>query len=1289
VPKVGIEGERSHVKSFVLLALAGAIAVVLGVSAAGAAQNGSGGPLARSAAATKLQVPLSRAAGLEPRSLRGVPSKGSYAFLLKLGVQPTGHTYNANLSLGKAAARAAAKSQFATVRAAESRVVAALPSGSHVLYKMHAIMAGVAVYTKVANLPALQRISGVSAVYPIAPKKPSLSYSVYLEHAPQVWQAYGDLGENSTVAIIDTGIDYTHADLGGSGNPADYQTALANDTSAPTFPDPNKILGGFDFAGDGYDASGDVGSTTPAPDPNPLDCNSHGTHVAGIIAGYGENPDGSKFTGDYTTLSALSSQDYQATFKIGPGMAPLAKLYSYKVFGCDGSTNLVAAALDRAADPDNNGSTADHVGVVNMSLGSDYGSPQDGDSVASNAASQLGISVVVAAGNGGDLYDVGGSPGNASRVIGVAASQDAYSQLDTLHATVNAVSKSYGAQRSVAYDWANDPDLSGTVVELTDASNKDGCDPISQNLTGKIVFLEWTDDDATRRCGSAARSQNAEDAGAIGAILGEDEEVFAAGITGSADIPVVQVVKSASDQIEATLDASQTVTVSGTSANDFEQDVPANDDKVAGFSSRGIRAAGDVKPDVTGVGVSVFSAGMGTGNDGLSDSGTSMATPEVAGLSALVRSQNGSWNPEEVKADIMNTAEQDLFTGDNHTGNKYAPGRVGAGRIDAKAALDNGVLAYVTDDPGAVSASFGTIEASAPMTLHKTVKVVNKSGTSETYNVAYQAVTSVPGATYSVSPTQVTVAGGASTTVTLTLTVNPTQLTKTIDPTVPALQAGFPREFLAEASGRVVFTSQGSSPTLRVPVYSAPRPASTMTQPSSVDMPSGAIQAGTLPLSGTGLNQGTGAATIQSIVSGFELQATSPALTGIPSDEKAADLKYVGTTSDAPQLLSIGDNPLAPGCNPDFQCGLEYFAISTQGPWHTAASQNEYDIYIDSTGDGVPDMVAFNTRLTDTDVLVSALVDLSTLDVVDIELINDRFGDTDTALFDSDTLGMPVFIPALPGISSGHSRITYGVVTFGQFQSSPVDSVGFNSALTAFDGSLSTDVLNPGVAVYGAFNSSSSPLLWADAPSTALVVRRDAASYAADHGKGLLMVHFHNAVGHKAQIVDIDHHTLTVGKNGSGTGSVTSSPAGIDCGSTCSGSFSIGAQVTLTAKAAADSKFAGWAGAGCSGTGTCSVTISADTAVTATFTNRPPRVTSVKVKVNHKKRTAKATFRGTDPGHGSKGLHFKCKLDKKSFKSCRSPKLYKHLRKGKHTLQVKAIDKAGHVSKPVKKKFKV
>ena len=59
-------------------------------------------------------------------------------------------------------------------------------------------------------------------VYPIAAKSPSNSYAVPLQNAPQAWKAYGDLGADSTVAIIDTGVDYTHANMGGVGTVADF-----------------------------------------------------------------------------------------------------------------------------------------------------------------------------------------------------------------------------------------------------------------------------------------------------------------------------------------------------------------------------------------------------------------------------------------------------------------------------------------------------------------------------------------------------------------------------------------------------------------------------------------------------------------------------------------------------------------------------------------------------------------------------------------------------------------------------------------------------------------------------------------------------------------------------------------------------------------------------------------------------------------------------------------------------------------------------------------------------------
>jgi subtilisin family serine protease len=1058
----------------------------------------------------------------------GVPSKGSYAFLLELNSQSTMAAYGGTASRGKAAASTAAKTQYSRIKTQQNGVVAALPRGSRVLYRTHSVLSGVAVYTDVHNYAALRRISGVQAVYPIAPKTASNSYAMPLQHAPLAWQAHGDLGANSTVAVIDTGIDYTHANFGGPGTVAAYNTAKANDAQAanPSVFPSAKVVGGTDLVGDNYNA--DPAATdyqpVPHPDPNPLDCGGHGSHVAGTVAGYGENADGSTYNAAYNASTPFT------TMRIGPGMAPKAKLLAYKVFGCTGSTNEVSAAIDAAADPNGDGDPSDHASVINMSLGADYGSPQDGDSVEANFASSLGITVVIASGNAGDEYDAGGSPGDAVQAIAVANSVDAQDQLDGLHVSAPAsIAGEYGSERSANYDWATHPDLSGSVVALSDTTNKDGCAPFSSTdaaaVHGKVAFLEWTDDDTARRCGSTARADNVAAAGGTGFIFADDAETFAAGISGDALVPGVLVTKSAGDAIRAQL--AGVVTITGTSAADFRQTLTQNNDKVNAGSSRGIRRAGNVKPDVTAVGTGVFSTGMGTGNQGVSESGTSMATPMVAGLAALVRSLRPDWTPEQVKADIMNTAGQDLFTGDNHTGAKYAPNRVGAGRILADAALSNLVLAYVKDDPGAVSASFGPVAIAAPTTLTKTINVVNKGLTSATYNLSYQAITSVPGVTYQVSPTTLTVGRASTATFTVSLVVaNPKLLTKTLDPTMPRDQGGLPREFLADASGRVVLTpTVGATTPLRVPVYAAPRPSSSMTQQPSLTLPAGALQKANLPLTGTGVAQGSGNTAVNSIVAGFELQASS-GLAPVCSttvttacvhvaDERSADLGYVGITSDAPQIRSFGEDPLS-GNTP----GLVYFAINTQGAWRTPASTQEFDIYIDSNGDNVPDAVLFNTRLPGEDVFVTELIDLDTGALLDVRPINARYGNIDTALFDSDALVMPVWVGALPGVANGHSRIRYGIASFSNESANPIDLLGISSS-GALQNPLTFDALTPGLDIYGAFSPATSPILVNDQPHGSLIVRRDITTYYADHALGAMIVHFGNLVAHKVRPVTL------------------------------------------------------------------------------------------------------------------------------------------------------------------------
>ncbi|MEZ5216473.1 MAG: S8 family serine peptidase [Ilumatobacteraceae bacterium] len=183
----------------------------------------------------------------------------------------------------------------------------------------------------VPRLQAARHVTAVSQASLLEPavSRPSNAVADVLTKVAPAWEALGTTGAGMSIGIIDTGIDYTHADFGGSGNPDDF---AANDSTViedGTFPTA-KVLGGFDYVGDAYDAgSDDPAALVPVPDPDPLDCQGHGTHVAGTAAGTGVTADGSTYTGPYDA-AALD------TLAIGPGSAPEASLYAYRVFGCDG-----------------------------------------------------------------------------------------------------------------------------------------------------------------------------------------------------------------------------------------------------------------------------------------------------------------------------------------------------------------------------------------------------------------------------------------------------------------------------------------------------------------------------------------------------------------------------------------------------------------------------------------------------------------------------------------------------------------------------------------------------------------------------------------------------------------------------------------------------------------------------------------------------------------------------------------------------------------------------------------
>src|SRR5260370_13411342 len=93
-----------------------------------------------------------------------------------------------------------------------------------------------------------------------------------------------------------------------------------------------------------------------------------------------------------------------------------------------------------------------------------------------------------------------------------------------------------------------------------------------------------------------------------------------------------------------------------------------------------------------------------------------------------------------------------------------------------------------------------------------------------------------------------------------------------------------------------------------------------------------------------------------------------------------------------------------------------------------------------------------------------------------------------------------------------------------------------------------------------------------------------------------------NAAATVTATFNVQTFPLSVSNAGTGSGTVTSSPAGINCGATCSASYNDGTSVTLTASPASGSTFSGWSGGGCSGAGPCTVALGADMIVPANFT---------------------------------------------------------------------------------------
>ncbi|MEV4756239.1 S8 family serine peptidase [Micromonospora sp. NPDC049559] len=644
----------------------------------------------------------------------------------------------------------------------------------------HVLLPGMAVRVPSGQVDALRRLPGVKAVHDVerfqvrdanvptgntVASVPTANTgagggtgvgapldAVPLIGAPQVWQRKDPTGRpvrgtGVTVAVIDTGVDYRHPSLGGGFGPG------------------RKVAGGYDFVNQ---------------DTDPADDHGHGTHVAGIIAGTGAG-------------GAMAVT----------GVAPDATLTAYKVLDADGygTTEDIVAGIEAAVDPEN----PYRADVINMSLGGD-GDGTDPVGQAATRAAQSGVVVVAAAGNSGPGERTVGSPAAADGVIAVGASTSgvrvpvadlAGPRRERIQAARNASS-------------ANPPanPVTGDVVDLGAGTPEDF--QRAGDVRGKVLLIAGTpygggdlDGDpfieAERRGALAAVGYNP---GVVASAA--PNELTTAPVTGLGarddlrfDRLVILDVTDAGQyqQLRARLDAGRVrVTISGEDATD----------RIASFSSRGPDPRWHAKPEIVAPGVEIRSSvPTSLWAPGVYRmSGTSMASPHVAGAAALLRQLRPEATAPRVGAALVGSARALPET---------APTVSGAGRLDVAAAAD----AELTAEPTALS--FGLADlATGEATGTRTVTLRNDGGRPARLRLAATPAPGSPG-TVRITPDRVAVPAGGRATVTVRVT------------------AGAPDQGSGDVSGWLTATAAGGGPALRVPYLLAVRTPEVYVTPDPSD----------------------------------------------------------------------------------------------------------------------------------------------------------------------------------------------------------------------------------------------------------------------------------------------------------------------------------------------------------------------------------------------------------------------------------------------------------------------
>jgi len=862
---------------------------------------------------------------------------------------------------------------------------------------------GIKVKASGSHLAALAAIPGVVAIRPLRTYELTNANAVPYIGAPTAWQTGGATGAGETIAVIDSGIDYTHADFGGKGTPEAYAKNDPTVIESGTFPTA-KVIAGYDFAGNGYDAEGKLGSATPVPDADPLDCGNHGTHVSGTAAGQGVTAAHGTFTGPYNKATLGDP----AAFVVSPGVAPEAKLVALKVFGCEGSTSLVVDALEWVASY--NASHADGIDVVNLSLGSPFGTNTDPDSVAINSLVDTGVVVVASAGNENAVPYITGTPATATKAISVAA-LDAFPAIPM--ATIDlAVGADISGNNQNAFPGLP---VTGTLhVVAGDAGGLSlGCTKADYDAAaaGKIVAVRRGDCAFVNK-GAAAFAAGAKGiimvnrddtaAGDLPTFLGYNPEEF--------QIPMIGTDKTVVAALLANEGKTVTLKANGTDPNPTYK-------QVADFSSSGPRWGDSwLKADVAAPGVNLLSALNGSGWNGTTYSGTSMAAPMTSGAAALVREAHPGWSPLKVKAALANTADASSAKIDG-----YDPLRAGSGVIQVDRAV--ATLAVATTSDRTASLNFGYEQMDGSYSESKTIKITN----SGSRDVWYRVTASSP--LVSIYPSKVKVRGHDSVSVRVRAS-----LSRSTVAGLPTADQFISGDFgvLSSMAGVVTATPQtktaGYYP-LRVPYLLVPRGVSGIDSRLDQAKTTGTRVDATLNVKNNGVHAGFA----DTYAFGTK-DARGDGLNG-------TDIRAIGVQSIPASVLTGADDPADRGVQ---------FAVNMWDRFSTAAP-HEVDVAVDTNGDGAPDryVVGIDNGLIFGGVYDGLYVSL-TFDA-DFNLIDGWLAD---APLNGSTLILPALASEL-GLADKAGSFTYWAVAYDGF-TGLADTTAKAGAFDAFKPAQST-----------------------------------------------------------------------------------------------------------------------------------------------------------------------------------------------------------------------------------------